>query len=134
MLTVPALQMVAVLALVIAGVGFIVIVTVFAVPGHAPAKGVTVYITFCALVVPLTIVLFNVFVFCVVKLSPVVFVLSVAIQVNVAPTTLDVSGMFTVAPVQIVAVPALVTVDAGLTVTVTVWAIPEHPPAVGATV
>ena len=79
-------------------------------------------------------VLLNVAVDCVVKLSPVVLVLSVAIQVKVAPATFDVNGIFTVVPVQIVAVPALVTDGVGLTVTVTVCDVPGHPPAVGVTV
>lgn len=41
-LTVPPLQMVAELALVIAGAGFTVTVTVCGVPGQLPALGVTV--------------------------------------------------------------------------------------------
>lgn len=50
MLTVFPLQMVAVDALVIAGVGFTVTVTVCGVPAQPPAVavGVTVYVTVCA--------------------------------------------------------------------------------------
>jgi hypothetical protein len=50
--------------------------------------------------------------------------------------TLLVSGMFTVPPLQIVAVEALVIVGAGVTVTVTVCGVPGQLPAleVGVTV
>jgi len=65
-------------------------------------------------------VLLKVAVFCVVKLSPVVFTLSVAIHVKVEPATFVVRIMFTVFPVQMVAVFALVITGVGFTVTVTV--------------
>jgi hypothetical protein len=52
-------------------------------------------------------------------LSPVVLVLSPAIHVNV-DATLEVSGMLTVPPLQIVAELALVIAGVGFTVTVTV--------------
>ena len=121
------------LVLVIAGVGFTVTTTIFAVPEHPPANGVTVYVMFCAIVVLLVIVLLKVFVLCVVKLSPVVFTLSAAIHENATPATFDVNGIFTAAPVQIVAVAALVTIGVGLTVTVTVCVVPVHPLDVGVT-
>ena len=63
------------------GAGLTVTVTVWNVPKHPPAVGVTVYITFCAVVVLLVIVLLSVLVVCVVKLSPVVLGLSVATHV-----------------------------------------------------
>jgi hypothetical protein len=76
------------------------------------------------------IVLLSVAVFCVVKLSPVVFKLSVAIQVYVEPTLL-VKGILTVFPVQIVAEAALVIVGVGLTVTETTIGAPVQTPAKG---
>jgi hypothetical protein len=78
----------------------------------------------------LVIVLFNVAVLCEVILSPLVLGLSVAIQVKVLPPILAVSGMFTVAALQIVAVDALVIVGAGFTVTVTVCGVPVQVPVV----
>jgi hypothetical protein len=83
----------------------------------------------------LTSVLFNVLVVWVVMLSPVVLGLSVAIQVY-EDATLLVSGMFTVPPLQIVAVPTLVMAGVGLTVTETVCAAPVQLPVeeVGVTV
>lgn len=56
---------------------------------------------------------------CAVKLSPVVFVLSVAIQVY-ADGTLLVNARLVVLPLQIVALPALVIAGAGFTDTVMV--------------
>jgi hypothetical protein len=84
----------------------------------------------CELVVLLVIVLFKVLVLCAVVLSPVVFGLSVAIQVKVEPT-LAVNGIFTVPPLQIVAEPALVIAGTGFTVTVAVCEAPVHDPIVG---
>ena len=83
----------------------------------------------------LVIVLFNVDVLCDTILSPVVFGLSFAIHVN-EDATLLVRGIFTMPPLQIVAVAALVIVGVGLTVTVTVCVTPTQPPvvAVGVTV
>lgn len=74
-------------------------------------------------------------VLCVVMLSPVVFGLLAAIQVNVEPT-LAVKGIFTLAPLQMVAVDALVMAGVGFTVTVTVCDVPAQLPAleVGVTV
>ncbi len=81
----------------------------------------------------LVIVLLNVAVLCVVKLSPVVFILSVAIHVKVEGTLL-VNGMLAVPPLQMVAAFVLVITGVGFTVIVTVCAIPGHPPEVGVTV
>ena len=78
----------------------------------------------------LVIVLFIVLVVCVVILSPEVFGLFVAIQVKVEPT-FAVKGIFTVPPLQIVAVPALVITGTGFTVTVAVIGEPEQELAVG---
>ena len=82
MLTAVPAQIVDVLALVIVGAGFTVIVTVCGVPAQLPNVdvGVTVYTTVCTLVVVLMIVLLRVPVDCAVRLSPVVFGLSAAIQ------------------------------------------------------
>jgi hypothetical protein len=55
----------------------------------------------------------------VVVLSPVVFALSVALQMYVAAMSL-VNGILTVAPLQIVVLPELVIEGAGFTVTVEV--------------
>jgi hypothetical protein len=63
---------------------------------------------------------------CKVVLSPVVFILSAAIQVY-GDAKLLVNGMFTVPPVQIVAVFGFVMAAAGFTVTVKVCEIPRHP-------
>jgi hypothetical protein len=76
------------------------------------------------------IVLLRVAVLWVVKLSPVVFVLSAAIQVNV-DATLAPRGILTDCPLQMLAVAALVIVGAGLTVTVAVLVAPAQPLAVG---
>ena len=83
----------------------------------------------------LVIVLFNVAVVCGVRLSPVVFGLSTATQLYVDGTLL-VKAIFTGAPLQIVAVPALVISGVGLTVTVTVCGVPGQLPVadVGVTV
>lgn len=61
-------------------------------------------------------VLLNVLPDCVVKLSPVVFGLFVAIHENV-DAVLPVNGMLTVPPLQMVAVAALVMVGRGFTIT-----------------
>jgi hypothetical protein len=75
------------------------------------------------------IVLLNVLVLCEVVLSPVVFALSPAIHVKLE-ATLEVKGILTVPPLQIVAEFALVIVGVGLTVTVTVCGVPAQVPAV----
>jgi hypothetical protein len=131
MLTLAPLQIVAVFALVIAGVGFTVTVTVCDEPGQVPPVevGVTVYVTVCALVVELVIVFKIVLVDCEVVLSPLVLVLSPAIQVNVE-ATLAVNGILTVPPLQIAAELALVIAGVGFTVTVTVCAVPAQLPPV----
>ena len=79
--------------------------------------------------------LLNVLVDCDEVLSPVVFVLSAAIHVNVEATLL-VNGILTVAPLQMVAELALVIAGVGLTVTVTVCPAPAQLPPldVGVTV
>ena len=74
-------------------------------------------------------VLLNVEVDCINILSPVTFVLLVAIQVYVAATVL-VNGILTVLPLQIVTDDALVIVGAASTVTVTVCEVPVQLPAV----
>ena len=74
-------------------------------------------------------VLLKVAVACVVKLSPVVFTLSAASHVNVEAMLL-VNGTLTVAPLQIVAVLALVIAGVGFTVTVTVCGVPAQLPPV----
>ncbi len=81
-LTVPALQIVAELALVTVTVGFTETVTVWAVPAQLPLVevGVTVYITFSTLVLLLMIALLKVEVDWEAKLSPEVLELSAAIQ------------------------------------------------------
>ena|ERR1035437_7779038 len=61
-----------------------------------------------------------------VVLSPVVFTLSVAIHVKLDATLL-VKGILTVAPLQIVAVLALVIAGFGFTVTVAIIAAPVQP-------
>lgn len=63
---------------------------------------------------------------CIVVLSPVVFALSAATQVYVDGQLL-VNAMDTVPPLQIVAVPGLVIVGGGFTVTVTVCGVPTQP-------
>ena len=78
---------------------------------------------------PLMMVLLIVAVDCVVKLSPVVLILSVAIHVYVEPMLL-VKGIVTVFPVHIVALLALVITGVGLTVTVIVCAVPTQLPPV----
>lgn len=78
----------------------------------------------------LVIVLLIVLVVWVVTLSPVVFGLFAAIQVNVE-ATLAVSGMLTAPPLQIVAEDALVMAGTGFTVTVATIAAPGQVPAVG---
>lgn len=130
-LTVPPLQTVAELALVMAGVGLTVTVTVCALPAQSPPLevGVTVYITLCALAVLFVIASLKVPLVCVVVLSPVVLRLSAAIQVNVDGTLL-VKGILTVLPLQIVAVFALVITGVGLTVTLTVCDMPAQLAAV----
>ena len=137
MLTVPPLQMVAVAALVILGAGFTLTVTVCEVPKQLPPVevGVTVYITFCVLVVVLVIMSPMLVVVCVIILSPVVLALLAAIQVYVAAMLL-VKARPTALPLQMVAVLALVMVGVGLTVTLTVCEIPAQLPAldVGVTV
>ena len=82
----------------------------------------------------MVIVLFNVPLDCEVILSPVVFGLSIAIQVKEAATLL-VRGILTVPALQIVAVVLLVIAGAGFTVTVTVCAVPTqlHSEDVGVT-
>lgn len=77
------LQIIAVFALVITGVGFTVTLTVCDTPGQLPPEevGVTVYTTVCVTVVVLIMALLNVAVDWVVKLSPVVFALFAAIHV-----------------------------------------------------
>ena len=77
----------------------------------------------------LVIVLLRVLVLCAVKLSPVVLVLSAAIQLKFDATLL-VNGMLTVPPLQIVTVLALVIAGFGFTVTVTDWAEPAQLPVV----
>jgi hypothetical protein len=74
-------------------------------------------------------------VFCAAVLSPVVFALLAATQVNVE-ATFAVKGIFTLAPLQIVAVAALVIAGVGFTVTVIVCDVPAQAPAleVGVTV
>ena len=67
---------------------------------------------------------------CVVKLSPVVFMLSAASHVKVEPPIVAVKGMLTTFPVQIVAELALVIEGVGFTVTVTVCAAPVQLPPV----
>lgn len=81
--TVPPLQIVAVLALVIAGTGFIVTVTCCTGPGQEPVDevGVTVYTTVSTAVPVLVMVLLMVEPDCVVVLSPVVFTLLLPIHV-----------------------------------------------------
>jgi hypothetical protein len=122
---------VAVFALVIAGVGFTVTVTVCEVPGQLPAEvvGVTVYVTVCTLVVEFVIVLESVLVVCAVVLSPLVFALSEAIHEKVE-ATFEVSGILTVPPLQMVAEDALVTEGVGFTVTLTVCPAPVQLPPV----
>ena len=74
-------------------------------------------------------------VLCAVVLSPVVLALLAATHVNVE-ATFAVKGMFTLAPLQMVAVDALVITGVGFTVTVTVCEAPAQLPAleVGVTV
>lgn len=74
-------------------------------------------------------VLLNVAVDCVVKLSPVVLALLAAIQVNVE-TTLAVNGMLTVPPLHMVAALELVMAGVGFTVTVTICGAPAQLPPV----
>lgn len=114
------------------GVGLIVTLTVCDEPAQLPPVevGVTVYTTTSLLPVVLVIVLLMVLVVCVVVLSPVVFGLFAATQVNVE-ATFAVSGMLTVCPLQIVADDALVMTGTGFTVTVAVIGAPGHVPAVG---
>jgi hypothetical protein len=102
------------------GVGLTVTLTVCAAPGQLPPVdvGVTVYITSSELPVELIKVLLITLVVCVVVLSPVVFGLSVAIQVY-PETTLLVSVKFTAPPLQMVALFTLVIAGVGLTVTET---------------
>ena len=64
-----------------------------------------------------------------VVLSPVTLVLSVAIHEN-EEATLEVSGILTAFPEQMVAVEALVIAGVGFTLTVTVCAVPGHEPEV----
>ena len=71
----------------------------------------------------------KVLVVCVVVLAPVTFALLVAIQVK-EEAKLAVKGMLNVPPLQTVAVFALLMVIGGLTVTVTVWAVPAQEPLV----
>ena len=61
-------------------------------------------------------------------LSPVVFALSAAIQEK-PEDMVALKGMFTVPPLQIVALDELVIVGAGFTVTATDCVTPVHPPA-----
>ena len=114
------------------GVGLIVTLTVCDEPAQLPPVevGVTVYTTTSVLPVVLVIVLLIVLVVCVVVLSPVVFGLSAATQVNVE-ATLAVSGMLTVCPLHIVADETLVITGTGFTVTVATIGAPGHVPAVG---
>ena len=93
------------------------------------------YVTVCAALVRFVIVLLKVEVLCALVLSPVVFALSDAIQLKPEATS-AVNGILTVPPLQIVAEDALVIAGVGFTVTVTVCALPVHPPPldVGVTV
>jgi hypothetical protein len=88
-----------------------------------------VYTTFCDEVVLLVIASLRVEVVWFVVLSPEVLVLFAATHTN-DEGTFAVKGILTVAPLQIVAVLALVTAGTGLTVTVTVCTGPTHPPVV----
>ena len=72
-------------------------------------------------------VLLNVDVDCDVKLSPVVLVLSVAIQAKVEEIVAF-KGKLTVPPLQIVELAELVIEGKGLTVTATDWDAPVQPP------
>ncbi len=83
MFTAVPLQMVAVDALVIAGTGLTVTVTVCAAPTHPPVVpvGVTVYVTVSVAPDMFVSVLFSVEVDCSVVLSPVTFTFEAAIQV-----------------------------------------------------
>ena len=69
---------------------------------------------------------------CAVVLSPVTFTLSVASQEK-EDATLEVSAILTAFPLHTVAEEALVMAGVGFTVTVTVWAVPAHPFALGVT-
>jgi hypothetical protein len=89
-LTVPPLHIVAVLALVIEGIGLTVIVAVIAAPAQPPAVGVIVYIAMPALVV----VAVNVWAIVAPELAdaPVTLV-CVTVHANVAPPVLLVNAM-----------------------------------------
>ena len=62
-------------------------------------------------------------------LSPVVFILSVAIQLYEDTTLLE-KGILTVPPLQIDAVAGLLIAGTGFTTTVTVWDAPAQLPVV----
>ena len=123
-----ALQIVAVLAVVTTGVGFTVTVIVYGAPGHvgvAVDVGVTIYCTVpavallgfvnvCAIVAPLP------------GVAPVMAPVIVPIvQLNV-DAALAVNAIPVPLPLQIVFVFAVVTDGVGFTVTVIVYAGPEH--------
>lgn len=127
-LTVPPLQIVAAVTLVIVGVGITVTETTCGVPKQpcGVEVGVTAYKTVCTEVEIFIIVFVKGLLVCDVVLSPVVFALFTAIQEKVDALLL-VKGMLTVPPLQIVALPGLVMVGPGFMDTVTVCAVPTQP-------
>jgi hypothetical protein len=114
------------------GVGLTVTTTFIGIPGHPLAVGVTIYITVpdvaselvsvCEIVDPFD------------ADAPVIVpVIVPTVQLNVAPETLLLNGMFVVAPLQIVVMPPAVALGAGFTVTTMFTGVPGHELAVGVT-
>jgi hypothetical protein len=120
MFVVAPLQMVALLAVVTAGVGLTVTVIVYGAPGHAGVAvdvGVTIYSTDPAVEL---LGLFNVWaiLFPEPPLAPVILpVIVPTVHVNVL-AAVAVNAMFVAVALQIAAVFAVVTTGVGLTVTV----------------
>ena len=128
MLTVPPLQIVALLELVMLDAGFTLTLTVCGPPAQPCGLevAVTVYSTSSTIAVLLTSASLNGLPVCVVVLSPVVLGLLTAIHVYVEALSL-VNAMLNVAPLQMVAPGVLVIVGAGFTVTVMLCGAPRHP-------
>lgn len=126
MLVVPPLQMAAVFAVVITGLGFTVTVMVYGAPGHAGVAvdvGVTIYSTVPAAVLPgLTSVWLIV--------DPVPALAPVMLPVIVPTVQLKLDGVLAVSPMlglvplQISNAAAVVTTGVGFTVTVIVYGAP----------
>lgn len=126
-LTASPLQIVEVAVLVMVELGFTITAMACGVPGQFPDVdvGVTVYVTISAEAVLFVIVLIKGFPVCVVRLSPVVFILSAAIHEYVEVTLL-VNGILTVPILQIVA-PVEVMVGVGITLTLKICGTPKQP-------